>query len=523
MAISKRNALLLVMAIFFGIIAGLIISANFDLIFKGIASNDKSVEKIISSEDSANNTDSNYIAMSNVSEREDNGLDDLLQLEKAYIRVAEEVKPWVVTITSAKIYRYRQFNPWEDFFDFFGYRDRRRDRDEDQEREFRQEGLGSGVIVSRDGYILTNNHVVQEADEIRVITMDNKEYNAKLIGRDEKTDVAVVKIDGENLSFARLGDSDRIRVGQIVMAIGNPFRQELQQTVTEGIISAKGRSNIGLSAYEDFIQTTAAINPGNSGGALVNLKGELIGVNTAIVSRSGGFNGIGFAIPINMARRVMDMLIDKGYVVRGYLGVVPQTIDEEMAQALGLDDSQGALIASVEKGTPADKAGLKEQDVVLEIDGRKIVDDTDFRLRVAEHNPGDKVKLKVFRNGNVREITVTLTERPDDRPPQQLSEKETEKLGIKVADLTTDRARRYGFEDEEGVIVTDVKQGSSAYRKGVREGDLITSVNREDVTSVREYDRIMDKVKPGDVVLLRLKKRLRDGISTFYVTIRIPK
>jgi len=520
MAISKRNASLLVLAVFLGIIAGLIISANFDFIFKGFASNEKPVEKVISTD---NDSGANAETTPLYTNSGNSDIDDLLQLEKAYIQVAEQVKPWVVTITSAKIMRYRYYNPWEDFFDFFGQRDRRRDQDQDQEQEFRQEGLGSGVVISQDGYILTNNHVVQEADEIRVITMDNREFTAKLIGRDEKTDVAVVKIDDENLPYARLGDSDKIKVGQIVMAIGNPFSQQLQLTVTEGIISAKGRSNIGLSNYEDFIQTTAAINPGNSGGALVNLKGELIGVNTAIVSRSGGFNGIGFAIPINMASRVMDMLIDKGYVVRGYLGVVPQTVDEEMAQALGLDESQGALIASVESGTPADKAGLKEQDVVLEIDGRKVVDDNDFRLRVAEYNPGDKVNLKVVRNGEIKNITVTLTERPDDRPPQQLSEKETEKLGIRVANLTTDRARRYGFEDEEGVIVTDVKQGSSAYRKGVREGDLITSVNREEVTSVREYDQIMDKLKAGDVVLLRLKKRLRDSVNTYYVTIRIPK
>lgn len=520
MAISKRNASLLVLAIFIGIIAGLIISANFDFIFKGFASNDKPIEQTINAENISDEHTSTALIYTN---SEDSSISDLLQLEKAYIQVAEDVKPWVVTITSAKILRYRYSNPWEDFFDFFGQRDRQRDQGKDQEREFRQEGLGSGVIISRDGYILTNNHVVQEADEIRVVTMDNKEFNAKLIGRDEKTDVAVVKIDGENLSFARLGDSDNIKVGQIVMAIGNPFSQQLQLTVTEGIISARGRSNIGLASYEDFIQTTAAINPGNSGGALVNLKGELIGINTAIVSRSGGFQGIGFAIPINMARRVMDMLIDKGYVVRGYLGVVPQTVDEEMAQALGLDNTQGALIANVEPETPAAKAGLKEQDVVLEIDGRKVVDDNDFRLRVAERNPGDKVRLKVIRNGEIKNIIVTLTDRPDDRPPQQLSEQETEKLGIKVANLTTERARQYGFEDEEGVIVTDVKQGSSAYRKGVREGDLITSVNREEVTSVRDYDRIMDKLKPGDVVLLRLKKRLRDGVNTYYVTIRIPK
>lgn len=518
MNISKRNALLLVMAIFLGIIAGLIISANFDLIFRGLASNDKPVEKMISAE---NNADNSYHTISSINEGEDTGIDDLLQLEKAYIQVAEEAKPWVVTITSAKIIRYYYRNPFEDFFDFFGYRDRRRDQNRDQEREFRQEGLGSGVIVSQDGYILTNNHVVQEADEIRVFTMGKKEYTAKLIGRDEKTDVAVVKIEGNNLPYAKLGDSDKIRVGQIVMAIGNPFSQELQHTVTEGIISAKGRANIGLSDYEDFIQTTAAINPGNSGGALVNLKGELIGVNTAIVSRSGGFNGIGFAIPVNMAKYVMNMLIEKGYVVRGYLGVGIQPVSEEVAEYLGLKETYGALIASVEEGLPADKAGIKEQDVVLEINGQKVKDHTDFRLRVAEHTPGNKVTLKIYRDGKILTIPVTLTERPGDRPPKLLSEKETEKLGIKVTNLTTERARQYGFEDEEGVLVIDVKQGSSAWRKGMREGDLITSINRTVVRNVRDYDKIMDKVRPGDILWIRLLKRTRDGvISTYYITIR---
>jgi len=293
--------------------------------------------------------------------------------------------------------------------------------------------------------------------------------------------------------------------------------------VTDGIISAKGRSNIGISSYEDFIQTTAAINPGNSGGALVNLRGELIGINTAIISRSGGFNGIGFAIPINMARRVMEILIDKGYVVRGYLGVTPQAIDEDMTQALGLESSEGALIASVEPGTPADKAGLKEQDVVLEVDGRKIIDDNDFRLRIAERNPGDKVRLKILRDGKIREIVATLAERPDDRPPKQLAAKESEKLGIKVANLTRERARQYGFENEEGVVIIEVNQGSMAYRKGVREGDLITSVNRQPVTSIREYEEIMDQVKPGDVVVLRLKKKVGNTLTNFYVTIRVPK
>lgn len=518
MALSKKNILVVVMAIFLGILGGLIISANFDLIFKGFASDDRSAVAVVANNDS----DPESETLSATSETENSSLDALYDLEEAYIRVAEEVKPSVVTITSAKIIRYYYRNPFEDFFDFFGYRDRRQNpnRDQDQEREFRQEGLGSGVIVSKDGYIITNNHVVQEADEIRVITMDKKEYTAKLIGRDEKTDVAVVKIDAENLSFAKLGDSDKIRVGQIVMAIGNPFSQELQHTVTEGIISAKGRANIGLSDYEDFIQTTAAINPGNSGGALVNLKGELIGINTAIVSRSGGFNGIGFAIPIKMAGHIMNMLIEKGYVLRGYLGVGIQPVSEEMAQYLGLKDTYGALISSVEKGLPADKAGVKAEDIVLEMDGVKIKNHTDFRLKIAERSPGDRIKLTIFRNGKTVDITVELTEKPGDRPTNQLSEKETEKLGIKVANLTNETARRYGFEDEQGVVVVDVKQGSAAWRKGMREGDLITSINRKPITSVSDYDRVIDGVKSGDILWIRLLKRTQDGLSTYYITIR---
>ncbi|MDZ7331598.1 MAG: DegQ family serine endoprotease [candidate division KSB1 bacterium] len=521
MAMSNRNIALLVLVGILGVIAGLIISANFNLIFNGFASNEPAATKSIQADYRAADSPASIMP----ADPQLSSSDALVQLEQAYIQVAENVKPWVVTITSAKIIRYRQFfNPWDEFFNFFGEPDQRRRRDDSGEREFRQEGLGSGVIVSSDGYILTNNHVVQEADEIRVITADKKDYVAKLVGRDEKTDVAVVKIDAKNLPFARMGDSDKIRVGQIVMAIGNPFSQQLQQTVTEGIISAKGRSNIGIASYEDFIQTTAAINPGNSGGALVNLRGELIGINTAIVSQSGGFNGIGFAIPINMARRVMEILIDKGYVVRGYLGVTPQAIDEEMVQALGLENSQGALIASVEKGTPADKAGLKEQDVVLEVDGRKVVDDNDFRLRIAERNPGDKVRLKIVRDGKIKEITVTLTERPDDRPPAQMSARETEKLGIRVANLTRERARQYGFEDdEEGVIVVGVDQGSAASRKGIRVGDLIISVNRQPVTNVREYESIIDELKPGDVVFMRLKRVIRGTVNHFYVTIRVPR
>lgn len=524
MAISKKNALMLVMAVFIGIIAGLAISTNFDWIFQSFASDNPKV--VATSEVEKKNADEGESYFT-VAERNQEGIDQLLQLEKAYINVSKEVKPWVVTITSEKIIRYRYRNPFEffgdDFLDFFGQQDRRDGNDRSREREYVQQGLGSGVIVSKDGYVLTNNHVVKEADEIRVVTMDNKEYKAKLIGRDDKTDVAVVKIEGDDFPYATLGNSDKLQVGQIVLAVGNPFSQQLQHTVTEGIISAKGRSNIGISAYEDFIQTTAAINPGNSGGALVDLKGNLIGINTAILSRSGGFNGVGLAIPINMAKRVMEMILDRGYVLRGYLGVIPQAIDEDLAQALGLESSDGALITRVESGTPADKAGLKVEDVVVEMDGEKIVDDTDFRLRIAERNPGDKVTLKVFRDGKYKEITVKLDERPDDRPPESIAERETSKLGISVANLTSERARRYGYEDEEGVLVVEVKRTSAAYRKGLREGDLITSIEREKVTNTREYERVLRDAEPGDVILIRLKRRVGDEIFPLAIAVRLPK
>ncbi|MBC8185926.1 DegQ family serine endoprotease [candidate division KSB1 bacterium] len=523
MAISKRNALLLVSAIFVGIVVGLIISTNFDLILNSVASDNNKYD----TKNSTLSETEEYVETSALSETSAESsagdISGLLELEQAYINVSKNVKPWVVTITSEKYIKYRQFDPFDFFGDFFGKRDRGRNN-EDKERTYVQQGLGSGVIVSADGYILTNNHVVQEADEIRVITMDKKEYKAELIGKDDKTDVAVVRIKDKNLPFAKLGNSDKIQVGQIVLAVGNPFSQELQLTVTNGIISAKGRSGIGTGTfYQDFIQTTAAINPGNSGGALVNLKGELIGINTAIISRSGGFNGIGFAIPINMAKHVMGMLMDHGYVVRGYLGVVPQPLTEEMAQGLGIEDAHGAFISTVADGTPADKAGLKEEDVVVAIDGKRVEDVTEFRWRIAEYEPGSKVKLKVFRDGRFMNITVNLEKHPDDRPQKEVAEKESNKLGITVSNLSRERARKYGYEDEQGVVVTDVEGASQAYRNGIREGDLITAINRKEVESVRDYNRIVDKAKAGDILLIRLKKRSRESLSNWYVSLRVPE
>lgn len=529
MPTTKKNALFIVTAIFLGIIIGLAISTNFGLIWNSIASDHTAKEASV---------EENPVELAQAA-KEDAGLqsDDtslpqgLLDLEKAYISVAKKVKPTVVTITSEKYIKYHMYNPFQDFFgsDFFDFFNRRNphQRDDNQgqgrERTYVQEGLGSGVLVSPDGYILTNNHVVKEADQIRVITIDGKEYEAKLIGRDEKTDVAVVKIDAKNLSYAKIGNSDNIEVGQIVMAIGNPFSKQLQATVTNGIVSAKGRSGIGLgTSYQDYIQTTAAINPGNSGGALVNLHGELIGINTAIISQSGGFNGIGFAIPINMAKHIMDILIEKGYVVRGYLGVLIQPLDKDMAEAFGLKSGEGALISSVQKDTPAEKAGLKERDIVVAINDHPIKDNTELQLKVAEYEPGTTVKLRIFRNGKYLTIPVKLGQHPGDKPVTEKKEAEVEKLGVRVRDLSPAIAQRYGFDDsDQGVLVTSVNRTSQAYRKGIREGDLITAINQTKIEDVRDYNRYMRKVKKGDILVIRLKKNLQGTTSTYYVTIRI--
>ena len=448
----------------------------------------------------------------------------VVDLEHAFVNVAETVKPSVVTITSAKIIKFRRMNPFNDmdlFRHFFGLpynrRDRRRDQDQ-QEEEYRQSGLGSGVIVSTDGYILTNNHVVEGADEIKVITIDDHEYTAEIVGTDAKTDVAVIKIDAKNLPAARLGNSDDVRVGQWVLAIGNPFAAELGHTVTHGIVSAKGRSRFNLAQYEDFIQTDAAINPGNSGGALVNLRGEVIGINTAIISRSGGNVGIGFAIPINMAQHVMEMLIEKGRVVRGYLGLLPQDVDENIAAALDLDENRGALVAEVVDGAPADDAGLKAEDVILEMDGEPIKDATDLRLKVAAKEPGTKVQLKVIRDGKEREITVKLGERPDDVQQAEAKPKTSRSLGFTVENLTSQTAKEYGYDKDEGVLVTSVKRSSIAYREGVREGDLIKAINRQRVTNVREFNNIVKKLKAGDIVFMRVKK----GKDHYYVSFKLP-
>lgn len=436
----------------------------------------------------------------------------LPEVSQVFADVAEKVMPSVVTITSEKVYEVpvRSWEPfWNDpFFDFFfGPRWRPRYR----KKRFKQEGLGSGVIVSEDGYILTNAHVVDGADELRVHIGD-REYEADIVGVDEKTDLAVLKVDAdEKLPAAKLGDSDKIRVGEWVLAIGSPFR--LEHTVTAGIISAKGRSRMGIADYEDFIQTDAAINPGNSGGALVNLRGEVIGINTAIVSSNGGNVGIGFAIPINLAKQVMEQLIEHGRVVRGWLGIMIQDVTEDLAEALDLAEAKGVLVSSVLDDSPAEEAGLERGDVIVALDGKKVESVDDLRTRIASTPPGTKVKLDIIRNGKRKRITVELGEMPTSE--EVASAEEGVRLGLRVKSLTRYDAHRLGYDGDLGVLVTDVEEGSIAYRAGVQPNDVIVELNREAIYTPADLRDVASQIRKGDPVLFVV---WRDGNFLYLAT-----
>jgi serine protease Do len=366
----------------------------------------------------------------------------------------------------------------------------------------RESGLGSGVIVSPDGYILTNNHVVAGMDKVKVLLGDQRTFKAKVIGADPKSDVALIKIEATNLPSLPLGDSDQIQVGQSVLAIGNPFG--LNQTVTLGIISAKGRSRVGIAEYEDFIQTDAAINPGNSGGALVNLRGELIGINTAIASQSGGYQGVGFAVPSNMAKMVMNSLLKNGRVIRGWLGVSMQEITPDLAQSLGLKDARGALVADVAPGDPADKAGLKAGDVIVESNGKPVQGMMRFRNEIAETAPGASLALKVLRNGKSLDLTLVVGELKEKSEAGAKPESESEgesPLGISARDLTPDLAQRLNLDpDQRGVVITHVEPGSRADEAGLAEGDVIISVDHVPVENVEGLRRALKQNHSGPIL-----------------------
>jgi serine protease Do len=443
-------------------------------------------------------------------------LKTLNKLSEALAEVADVVRPAVVNISTTSVVTTEE-NPFGDMFNepffrhFFG--DQFGGGHPGGKRKFKSSALGSGVIVSENGYILTNNHVVKGADEIKVILYDKREFKGKVVGTDPRTDLAVVKIKANNLPTLSLGDSSKLKTGDIVLAIGNPFG--LNQTITMGIVSAVGRSNIGLADFEDFIQTDAAINPGNSGGALVNGSGQLVGINTAIFSTSGGYMGIGFAIPSDMAKSVMDSIIKHGKVIRGWLGVSIQDLTPELAKSLGMKGTEGALIAGVESSSPADKAGFKQGDLVTEINGKKIADVTNLRNTVAATSPGTRVEFKIIRNGKELSITATLGEYREKKIVKK-TEYDNALKGVTVQELTPSLRDKLNLpEGFVGVAVTDV--GSESPAQGLLQAnDVIQEVDRKPIRSAREYEEIVSKIGRRDTVLLLI---YRDGGSV-YLTIQ---
>lgn len=441
-------------------------------------------------------------------------------LSEAFANVAEQVNPSVVTIfteSTVKVSPF-QFGPWEEFFgeDFF-----RRFFPQQPEGKMKRYGLGSGVIIDSDGIIVTNNHVIKGADDIKVRLMDGREFEAEVKGKDENTDLAVLKIKASDLPAIKMGDSDKLRVGEWVLAIGSPLGPELHHTVTAGIVSAKGRSGEGLSPFVDFIQTDAAINPGNSGGALVNLDGELVGINTAIVTKTGGFMGIGFAIPSRIVQKVTRDILEKGRVLRGWLGVVIQNITPELAKVYGLEKPEGVIVSRVVENSPAAKAGLKPQDIVVEFNGRPVKSVTQLTSLVSASDPGTTVRLTILRDGKRKTVEVKLGERPkEEELAEAPGEEHVPELGLHVENLTRELRQRYRIDASvKGVVVVDLERGSVAAEAGLRPGDVILEVNRHRVTNVDEFHRVMDDLQPGDPVAFYVQRRK----ERLFIAFTIPK
>jgi len=421
-----------------------------------------------------------------------------------FSELAEKVRPGVVNIQVVKKVKnigfgFRNFgspfgekNPFGDFFGPFS--------EGNPPRDFEQRGVGSGFVMNQEGYILTNNHVVDDADQIKVKLANGKEYNGKIVGRDPKTDLALLKIEGaSDLHALKLGNSDDLKVGNWVVAVGSPFG--LEQTVTAGIVSAKGRV-IGSGPYDNFIQTDASINPGNSGGPLINMRGEVVGINTAIIA-SG--QGIGFAIPINMAKEIAPQLQEKGHVTRGWLGVSIQEVTPELAKSFALKEKKGALVAQVVSGSPAEKAGIEQGDVIVEFDGKEVASSKDVPLIVSSTPVGKSVTIKLLRNGKVLDRQVKVGEMEEKMEMAKASSSH-KPLGITIQNLTPEIAKGLGLKKETGVVVTRVEPGSPAANAGIQTGDVIREVDRKPIKDVDDFVQKIQKAKDQDNILLFLQR-----------------
>ena len=437
------------------------------------------------------------------------------QFSSVFADVAEKANPAVVTITAEKVIKMEdQFKQFGDF-PFF--------HPQFPEQEFSSQALGSGVIVdAKLGYVLTNNHVIENAEEIQIKLIDKRIIPAKILGTDPKSDLAILQIEAKDLHQISLGNSDKLRVGEWVLAVGSPFSANLSHTVTAGIVSALGRSYVmpGNDHYENFIQTDAAINPGNSGGALLNLDGELVGINTAIAT--GGMDrsnrGVGFAIPSNMIKKVMSDLIDKGYVVRSWLGVFIQPVEDKVARALSLSNRDGALVSDVVKDSPAEKAGLKTGDVIIEFDGQKVTDPSHLKNIVSATTPGHNSKVSIVRDGDRKTVVVKLEEIESETITMATGNIKKMSLGIEVRDITNLLAEKYKIDPESsGVLVTNIDKKSNAFEAGIRVGDIITRVGTKKVASSKDFVNLLEESKQQDSLLLLVKRGERSSYFAFEI------
>ncbi len=439
------------------------------------------------------------------------GAQDLKSISNQFVDVTEKVSPSVVTITAQKVTKVT--NPFAELdlpFEFFGFNAPKK------EQEYRSSALGSGVII-QDGYVITNNHVIKDAEEIKVVLSDKREYEAELIGGDAKTDIAILKIDEKKLPAATLGDSDKLKVGEWVLAIGSPYSARLGNTVTHGIISGLGRSGMQLSTYESYIQTDAPINPGNSGGALVNLDGEVIGINSAILSRSGGSNGIGFAIPIDLAKKVMNDIIKEGRVIRAWLGVSIQELNQDLAGSLGIDDIEGILVADVVEDSPAESAKLQAGDVIIKVNDDKVNDPSELQLNISSRAPGENVKLTIIRDKKTKVVSVKLDELPGDTSIAEETDVDTDiDLGFSVQENNSELAQQYGLDSKKGVVIVKITPGSEAQQKGLQEGDRIVTLEGKNINDMEDYKNVFKKIEKNQTVLILIETK--NGVKRFLTT-----